>query len=117
MPRLVIEYEMVKQSSNIGLAEDLSYKVSQLGNNPDILKNINSEHHEFGTFIKKISISYDYYRRRSFARSDSKSIINNLNDIIAKYNLITKEKNGFNVLHNAASRVGALDIGFILKRW
>ena len=48
-----------------------------------------------------------------FCREDYKGILYYVREIIERYNFITENWNGFNVLQSAASRVGGLDIGFI----
>ena len=48
-----------------------------------------------------------------FARDDAGAILKKLSGIGAKGNLVRDGWNGFNVLHSAASRVGALDLGFL----
>ena len=47
-----------------------------------------------------------------FARDDAGAILKKLGGIGAKGNLVRDGWNGFNVLHTAAARVGALDLGF-----
>lgn len=46
------------------------------------------------------------------ARSDSLPIQQLLYDISTKYGVITKDWNGYNILHNNASTVGAIEMGF-----
>jgi NADH-quinone oxidoreductase subunit G len=49
------------------------------------------------------------------ARDDGAAILNMIGEGAAKFGLVKDGWNGFNVLHTAASRVGALDMGFIPK--
>lgn len=46
-------------------------------------------------------------------REDSAAIIKLAHDIAEKYGMVTDDWNGFNVLHTAASRVAALDMGLV----
>lgn len=49
-------------------------------------------------------------------RSDSNAILSLIHEIVQKYKIVRPDWNGFNILHNHASMVGALDIGFIHKK-
>ncbi len=46
-------------------------------------------------------------------RPDSADLLSKLAQICETYDIITDAWNGYNILHKAASRVGALDIGFV----
>lgn len=48
-----------------------------------------------------------------FKRSDADMIMNYAKVISAKANMIREDWNGFNILHNYASQVGGIDIGFV----
>lgn len=48
-----------------------------------------------------------------FAQADGAALHHHLYGITVKYGFIKDGWNGFNILHGAASRVGALDIGFV----
>ncbi len=48
-----------------------------------------------------------------FARPDGAAIHKALYEAAKELGVITKDWNGFNILHRAASRVGALDVGFV----
>ena len=45
--------------------------------------------------------------------SDAHAILSLLHKIIQKYKIVRENWNGFNILHNHASMVGALDLGFV----
>jgi NADH-quinone oxidoreductase subunit G len=49
----------------------------------------------------------------AFSRPDSAEIFAAARMISDKYSLVREGWNGFNVLHHAAARVGALDLGFV----
>ena len=51
----------------------------------------------------------------ALTRTDSLAILQIINDICKTCNLFKKDWNGLNILHHAAARVGALDIGFVPK--
>jgi len=54
----------------------------------------------------------------TLTRSDGGSIMNLINELAEKTNVRNEEEcwNGVNVLHNEASRVGALDLGITPQR-
>ena len=49
----------------------------------------------------------------TLTRDDGPAIMNLIKEIGVKYNVVNEKENwnGINVLHNEASRVGALDLG------
>jgi NADH-quinone oxidoreductase subunit G len=51
-----------------------------------------------------------------FARRDGAAIQEILGDLVQKLGIVTNDWNGYNVLQTAASRVGALDLGFVPQR-
>ena len=51
-----------------------------------------------------------------FRREDGVALHEMLHDAAEKLGVIKKDWNGFNILHNAASRVGALDIDFLPQK-
>jgi NADH-quinone oxidoreductase subunit G len=52
----------------------------------------------------------------TLARRDGQAIQATLSDMAQRLNIVTSEWNGMNVLQTAASRVGALDLGFLPQR-
>ena len=52
----------------------------------------------------------------ALARADGAAMLGKARKIAESYGVVTKEWNGFNVLHNAAARVGGLDLGFLPAR-
>lgn len=54
----------------------------------------------------------------TLTRSDGKAIMSLVNEIAAKSKIVNPSENwnGINILHNEASRVGALDLGISPKR-
>jgi NADH-quinone oxidoreductase subunit G len=49
----------------------------------------------------------------ALVRPDAHAILSLLYKIIPKYKIVRENWNGFNILHNHASMVGALDLGFV----
>jgi len=101
---------------NIGAEEDFHYPYIQLGNDPRILTEILNGSHEVAKKLNNAKKPMIILGEQCFIKSDSAPILNIINEISVKYNVISESWNGFNVLHNAASRVGALDLGFVPKK-
>ncbi|MCP5382670.1 MAG: NADH-quinone oxidoreductase subunit G [Kordiimonadaceae bacterium] len=99
--------------ANVGPDVDLSYKVEQLGDSAAILKDILDGKNDFAKVLKSAEKPMLILGQGALNRDDSPAIINLAHDIAEKYGLIKDDWNGFNVLHTAASRVAALDMGLI----
>ena len=95
----------------IGEANDQTYKILDCGsdiaalqefltntNIPNVLKNVKNPMIIVGDAV--------------LVRKDAAAIMKVISAICKKYNVIREDWNGFNILHNHASTVGALDIGF-----
>jgi len=101
---------------SVGPDADLTYKVSNLGESLDILEEIQSGKHDLSNELKNASNPMIIVGSGAITRKDGADIMGILYDICKKFKIVNKEWNGFNVLHKAASRVGALDLGFTPKR-
>lgn len=88
----------------IGGEADLTYRVQALGNNPTAL-NADVFHD-----AKKPMIIVG---QASLARPDGAAVLAAAWRLAASVGALTPEWHGFNVLHTAAARVGALDLGFV----
>lgn len=97
---------------SIGGVANQTYPVIDLGADVNILSLILSGEHDIcgalGSAKKPMIIIGDGV----YSRPDSITIQKLIYDIAIKYNVISESWNGFNILHNYASTVGALDIGF-----
>ena len=99
--------------ANIGPDVDLSYKVEQLGDSASILKDVLDGKNDFADVLKNADHPMLILGQGALNREDSAAIIKLAHDIAEKYGMVSDEWNGFNVLHTAASRVAALDMGLI----
>lgn len=99
--------------ANVGPEVDLTYKVKQLGDSANILKSILDGKNDFADILKKAQKPMLILGQGALNREDSTQIIKLAHDIAEKYGLVKGDWNGFNVLHTAASRVGALDLGLV----
>ncbi|MDG1995651.1 MAG: NADH-quinone oxidoreductase subunit NuoG [Emcibacteraceae bacterium] len=98
---------------NIGPDVDLSYKVEQLGDSAAVLKDVLDGKNAFADVLKGAENPMIILGAGALNRADSAAIIKAAHDIADKYGMIKDGWNGFNVLHTAASRVAALDLGLV----
>lgn len=98
---------------NIGEAADLTYDVQQLGNDPRILSEIATGKHAVSQLLKDAKYPMIIVGSAALARTDGAEIFAAAKKIAGDFGLVKEGWNGFNVLHHAASRVGALDVGFV----
>ncbi|MGK2286005.1 NADH-quinone oxidoreductase subunit NuoG [Pedomonas sp. V897] len=97
---------------NIGPAAELGYPVEQLGEDLAILKSIASGAHPLAEAFKNAQRPMLVLGMGALARADGAAVLAAARSIADKFGLVKDGWNGFNVLHTAAARVGALDIGF-----
>jgi len=89
---------------------DQTYPIRDLGDDFSLLQDIANGKllaSELSKAKKPILIIGDI----ALAREDGFAILSCVHEIIAKYNIYNKSWNGFNIMHNHASAVGALDLG------
>jgi len=106
--------------AGIGQPCDLSYPVEQLGASPGVLEELADGTHDFAQVLRDAKRPILILGAGALARPDGAAIQHLAQRIAAATGMIgpagtTAEGgwNGFNVLHTAASRVGALDLGFL----
>ena len=88
----------------IGENADLTYKYDYLGAGPDSLASV-----DFSGLQKPIVL----IGHGALARPDGQAVLSLAAKAAVKAGAIKDGWNGFGILHTAASRVGALDIGFV----
>jgi len=88
----------------IGEQADLTYKYDYLGAGPDSLAAV-----DFGGLAKPIVL----IGQGALARGDGQAVLSLAAKVALKIGAIKDGWNGFAILHTAASRVGALDLGFV----
>jgi NADH-quinone oxidoreductase subunit G len=96
---------------NIGNAHDLTYPIWQLGENPQILLDIASGNHELCELIAGAKNPLLILGMEALQSGSAEAIYVAGKAIAA--NMQRENWNGFNILHNVAGRVGALDVGFV----
>ena len=102
----------------IGEKVDLTYKYSFLGNTPYLLESLLEKTSKFGKVIKSANYPMLILGQGALIRNDSDAILALARRVADENGMIKKEQswNGFNVLHTAAARVGALELGFYPKK-
>ena len=98
---------------NIGAAFDLTYPVTQLGDNPQLLTEIAAGNHDVSEALRNAKNPVIIIGVGALARGDGDAVLAAAQKIASTCNVVREGWNGFNMLHYAAARVGALDIGFV----
>ncbi len=106
--------------ANVGETYDLTYPVEQLGVSPSVLDEIASGNHHFANRLSEAARPMLILGQGALARPDGAAVLALAARIASATGMIGPEGapseggwNGFNVLNSAASRVGALDLGFV----
>jgi NADH-quinone oxidoreductase subunit G len=97
----------------IGDETDLRYDYEYLGAGPDTLKDVVDGKNKFAAKLKRAKRPMIIIGQGALARADGTGILANAAKIAENAKAITKDWNGFAVLHTAAARVGGLDLGFV----
>ena len=97
----------------IGPEADLTYPVAQLGDGPRALAGLLDGSQDFASVLKNAKKPMLIVGQGALARPDGPAILAAAWKLAAETGMLAAEWNGFNVLHRAASRVGALDLGFL----
>jgi NADH-quinone oxidoreductase subunit G len=106
--------------ANVGVPYDLTYPVEQLGASASVLEKLADGSHPFAATLKNAKRPMLILGAGAIARPDGAAILKLAARIASETGMIGPEGspaeggwNGFNVLHTAASRVAALDLGFL----
>ena len=97
----------------VGQHHDLSYPYRHLGDTPDVLSRILEGEHAFAEVLRRAGSPMLVLGMAAFAREDGGAVHALGRSIAEAFGMVREDWNGFNVLHTAASRVGALDLGFV----
>jgi NADH-quinone oxidoreductase subunit G len=97
----------------IGEEADLTYQYDYLGAGPATLEDVVSGKHSFTEILKKAERPMIILGTGALARKDGAAILALVRQLADEAGLVNEDWNGFNILHTAASRVGALDMGFV----
>lgn len=91
----------------------LTYKYDYLGAGPATLKDIAEGRHAFAEVLKGAQKPMIILGQGAIARADGAAVLALAKQAADTLGLVKDGWNGFNMLHTAAARVGALDLGFV----
>jgi NADH-quinone oxidoreductase subunit G len=97
----------------IGAETDLTYAVTALGAAPSLLAELHAGSHEFAKVLAAASRPMIIVGQGALARPDGSAVLAAAWRLAAQVGALSSDWHGFNVLHTAAGRVGALDLGFV----
>ncbi|MCA8903043.1 MAG: NADH-quinone oxidoreductase subunit G, partial [Hyphomonas sp.] len=97
----------------VGEAVDLTYDYEHLGDGPDVLSGLFSRDSEFAEALRNADRPMIVVGEGALCRSDGADVLKAAHGFALEIQAIKDGWAGFGVLHNAAGRVGALDIGFV----
>jgi len=97
---------------HLGAPADLTYPHESLGDDVRVLADILSGRHPLAAVLKAAKNPLMILGNGALARKDGADIYAAARAVADMYGFVKDGWNGFNVLQTAASRVGALDLGF-----
>jgi NADH-quinone oxidoreductase subunit G len=97
----------------IGEAAELTYEYDHLGDSLGALGRIADGGHTFAKKLAQAKKPMLILGMGALSRADGAAILAMAKKIADDTGMISDDWNGFNILHTAASRVGALDINFV----
>ena len=99
----------------VGPQLDFTYATEYLGAGPQTLTEIANGTHPFCETLKNAKRPMLIVGQGALARDDGANVLGAARRIAQDFGMIAidEEWNGFNVLHTAAGRVGAMDLGFL----
>jgi NADH-quinone oxidoreductase subunit G len=100
----------------VGERPDLTYPYHYLGAGPETLEQIAAGHGEYFDILRQAERPMLLLGAGALARPDGAAVASLAAKAATKLGAIRDGWNGFSVLHTAASRVGALDVGCVPGR-
>jgi len=97
----------------IGQPVDLTYPYEHLGQGTDILQQIADGTHPFAVMLKNAKAPMLILGSGALSRTDGAAVLGLARKAAENLGVVRNDWNGFNLLHNAAARVGALELGFV----
>ena len=97
----------------IGTATDLTYPATHLGASPALLTDLHNGSHDFAKVLTNAKKPMVIIGQGALSRPDGSAILAAAWRLAAQTGALSHDWHGFNVLHTAAGRVGALDLGFV----
>ncbi len=100
----------------VGQACDLNYPYEHLDTGAKVLEDLTKGKGDFAKTLKKAKNPIMIVGEHLFTREDGMALQALTHEVAKKYGIVGKNRNGYNLLHRAAARVGALDLGFVPAR-
>jgi NADH-quinone oxidoreductase subunit G len=97
----------------IGQVADLTYPVENLGAGPETLQALLNGELDFAKTLNACKRPMIILGEAALSRADGGAVFDMALELAEKTGVVAGDWNGFGVLHNAAGRVGGLDIGFL----
>jgi len=97
----------------VGDIGDPRYDYEALGSGPDSLKQLLDGKSKFVSALKKAQRPLIIVGQGALARPDGSAVLGLAAKLAVDLKAVREDWNGFAVLHNAAARVGGLDIGLV----
>jgi NADH-quinone oxidoreductase subunit G len=101
------------QIGAIGATLDLTFPVEMLGKGGNTLNAVATGEHPWAAILRNAKNPMIVIGQGALARPDGSRVLGAAKSIAESCGLIREDWNGFNVLHQAAARVGGLDLGFV----
>lgn len=98
------------------LKQEPTFPIHELGASVQILEEILAGKHDVSKALKKAKNPMIIVSMEALKRKDGEAISALCREIADKFGFVTESRNGFNVLHTAAARVGGLDMGFVPQK-
>ncbi|CAI26939.1 NADH-quinone oxidoreductase subunit NuoG [Ehrlichia ruminantium] len=99
--------------ASIGTYDNFNYRVENLGNYCSVLQDILDENTDFSQLLKSAKNPMLILGQDALIDNYGYTVFTLAIKIAEKFGMLRHDWNGFNVLHKAAARVGALDVGFV----
>jgi NADH-quinone oxidoreductase subunit G len=97
----------------VGTPADLTYPVEHIGAGPRSLEELAAGKHSFAKVLKDAERPMIIVGMGALRRADGAAVLALCRRIAEDFGMVGEGWNGFNVLHTAAGRVGALELGFL----
>jgi NADH-quinone oxidoreductase subunit G len=97
----------------LGTEVDLTYPVTELGDDARVLENLVDKGGPVVTALKRAKRPMVILGQAALRRKDSMGLLDLVGQLAKQVDLITSGWNGFNVLHTAAARVAGLMLDFL----
>ncbi len=97
----------------LGEQPDLTYAYEYLGAGAETLESLTKARSGFAKILKDAKNPMIILGDSVLKRSDSQAIQALASKLVDKVGAVSSDFNGYNILHTKASRVGALDLGFV----